>query len=58
MIDPIEIIERGWDLGGRMDDPADQARLSEAVDQYLTQTLYTAIPQQILFDFDGFSIIN
>ena len=29
-------------------------RLSEAVDQYLTQTVYSAVPQQILFNFDNF----
>jgi 2,3,4,5-tetrahydropyridine-2-carboxylate N-succinyltransferase len=36
MNDHIEIIERGWDQGGRLEDPADQARLSEAVEQAVT----------------------
>ena len=33
-------------------------RLSEAVDLYLTRTLYTIIPEEILFNFDGGAFLN
>ena len=33
-------------------------RLSEAVDLYLTRTLYSAVPQQVVFDFEDFAFAN
>lgn len=36
MQDLIEIIEKGFDQSGRMDDPADQVRLADAVQQAIT----------------------
>ena len=33
-------------------------RLSEAVDLYLTRTIYSTVPQEIIFDFNNFSVSN